>query len=59
MYVKNLRNVSGSPEIGTACGGASTRKIGRSVPGGESVMMLRLGRRLVNLLPFAQRTKIP
>ena len=29
----------------------------RSVPGGESVMRLRLGRRLVNLLPLAQRTK--
>ena len=29
----------------------------RSVPGGVSVMRLRLGRRLVNLLPLAQRTK--
>ena len=28
----------------------------RSVPGGESVMRLRLGRRLVNLLPLAPRT---
>ena len=25
MYVKNLENASGSPEIGTAFGGASTR----------------------------------
>ena len=55
-HVKNLKNASGSPEVGTACGGASTRKI-RSVPGGESVMRLRLGRRLFNLLPLAQRTK--
>ena len=29
----------------------------RSVPGGESVMRLILGRRLVNLLPLAHRTK--
>ena len=33
--VKNLKNASGSPEIGTACDGASARKI-RSDPGGES-----------------------
>ena len=36
-HVKNLKNACGSPEIGTACGGASTRKL-RSVPGGESVL---------------------
>ena len=52
-HVKNLKKASGSPEIGTACGDASTRKI-RSVPGGESVLRLRLGSsRLVNLLPLA------
>ena len=56
MYVKNLKNASESPEIGTTCGGASTRKT-RSAPGGESLTRLRLGRRLVNLLPLAQRTK--
>ena len=55
-HVKHLKNASGSPEIRTACGGASTRNI-RSVPGGESAMRLRLGRRLINLLPLAQRTK--
>ena len=55
--VKNLKKASGSPEIGTACGGGtSSRKI-RPVPGEESVMRLRLGRRSVNLLPLAQRTK--
>ena len=53
-HVNNLKNASGSPEIRTASGGASTRKI-RSAPGGESVMRLRLGSRLVNLLPLAQR----
>ena len=47
MYVQNLKNASGSPEIETACGGASTRKT-RFVPGGDSIMRLRLGRRLVN-----------
>ena len=57
-HVKDLKNASGSPKIGTACGGASTRKI-RSVPGGESAMRLRLGRRFVNLVPLAQRTKTP
>ena len=36
-------------------GGTSARKI-RSVPGGESVSRLRLGKRLVDLLPLAQRT---
>ena len=36
-------------------GGASTRKI-RSVPGGGNIMRLRLGRRLVNLLPLAHST---
>ena len=55
-HVKNLKYVSGSPEIGTACGGASAGKIW-PVPGGESVMRFRLGRRLVNILPLAQRTK--
>ena len=40
----------------TACGGASTRKI-RSVPVGESIMRLRFGRWLVNLLLLAQLTK--
>ena len=51
-HVKNLKNAFGSPEIGTVCGGASTRKV-RPVPGGESVMRLRLGRRLINPLPVA------
>ena len=56
FYVKNLKNAFGSSEIGTACGGASTRKI-RSVLGGERVMRLRLGWRVVNLLPLAQPAK--
>ena len=60
MYVNNLKNAYGSPEIGTTCGGASTRKI-RSVPGGKSVVRLGFvvralvrwakGERLTNRLP--------
>ena len=48
-HVKNPKNACGSPEIGTACGGASTRNI-RSVQRGGSIMRLRLGRRFVSLL---------
>ena len=39
-------------------GGTSTHIYIRSVPGGESVTWLRLGRHyLVNLIPVAQRTE--
>ena len=51
-YVKNLKNASGSPEIGIVTGGASCRKI-RSVLAGGGVMRLSVGRRLVDLIPLA------
>ena len=55
--VKNLKNTSGSPEIGTTCWWqVDPYNSIRAVPGGESVLRLSLGRRLVNLLPVAQRT---
>ena len=47
--VKNLKNASGSPEIGPRVVARRSVKT-RSVPGGESDMRLRLGRRMVNLL---------
>ena len=54
-HAKNLKNTCGSPEIGTACWWHVDPYI-RSVPGGDSVIRLSLGMRLVNLLPVAQRT---